>query len=201
VIRINLLPVREARRKAGFRQQLMILGGSVGAAVLGALLFHQAVLSDIRSGQTRITELRSELDRYKPQQERMAAFKAKKVEIEGKLEVIARLERSRSGPVRIMDELATRIPERVWLTNVNAQDGQIELKGMSLDNELVALFLTNLGESAYFMDIELEETELRQVDELKLNTFQIKARLTAPADEDAEADEPGGAAAPVAGAR
>lgn len=180
MIRINLLPVREARRKAGVRQQLVLLAATLVGAIVLAGVFHTFVRTRIGAAQGRVKALEAQLQQFKPQEQQVAQFKAKKAEIETKLTVIERLERSRSGPVHIMDELATHIPERVWLTALNANNGQIELGGMSLDNELVALFLTSLNDSPYFANVELEETELKTVDELKLNTFKIRAQLESP---------------------
>jgi type IV pilus assembly protein PilN len=194
VIRINLLPVREARRKAGVRQQMLLLAVSVGATVLLAALFHSWVLASIAGAEGRVKGLQAQLQQYKPQEQQVAAFKAKKAEITQKLEVIERLERSRSGPVHIMDELATHVPERVWLTELSADNGQIQLGGMSLDNELVALFLTALNDSPYFAVVELQETELTEVEKLKLNTFEISARLESPEEPYREQPEPAPAA-------
>lgn len=194
MIRINLLPVREARRKAGVRQQMMLLAATlVGALVLSAG-FHSWMLASISSAKGRVASLNAQLEQFKPQQEQVAQFKAKKAEIEQKLAVIENLERSRSGPVHIMDELASHIPDRVWLTGLTADKGQIGLGGMSLDNELVALFLTALNDSPYFANVELESTELQLVESLKLNTFRIRAALESP-DAPASAQP---AAAPVA---
>ena len=180
MIRINLLPVREARRKADLQQQLMLIAvAAVGSLVL-ATGFHQFVRSGITSTNKRVEALKTQLAQFKPQQEQVDAFKAKKADIEQKLQVIDRLEKSRSGPVHILDELASRTPERVWLTSLSATGGKIQLEGMSLDNELVALFLTALNDSAYFANVELKETELKTVDELKLNTFKIVAQLESP---------------------
>lgn len=182
MIRINLLPVREARRKAGVQQQIVLLAATlVGAIVLSAGV-HQWVRGNISSTQGRIGSLEAQLQQYKPQEEQVAQFKAKKAEIEKKLAVIADLERSRSGPVRIMEELASSIPDRVWLTELSADKGRISLGGMSLDNELVASFLTNLGRSPYFGQVELQSTELKTVDSLKLNTFKIQAALESPGE-------------------
>jgi type IV pilus assembly protein PilO len=194
VIRINLLPVREARRKAGVRQQVMLLAVALAGAVVLSGGFHQWMRGRISATQGRVISLQAQLEKFKPQQEQVAEFKAKKAEIEQKLAVIANLERSRSGPVHIMDELATHIPERVWLTGVTADKGQIALGGMSLDNELVALFLTSLNDSPYFANVELESTELKLVDSLKLNTFRIRAALESP-------DAPAAAATPAAAAQ
>jgi len=180
VIRINLLPVREARRKADLHQQFVL----IAAAAVGSLVLvtgvHQFVRSSITNANKRVETLKTQLAQFKPQQDQVEAFKAKKADIEQKLDVIDRLERSRSGPVHILDELASRTPERVWLTTLSATGGTIELKGMSIDNELVALFLTALNDSAYFANVELKETELKTVDQLKLNTFRIVAQLESP---------------------
>jgi type IV pilus assembly protein PilN len=203
VIRINLLPVREARRKNEARQQLVMLAASVIGAMLVCGVAHNVIRGRISDALARTKTLEAQLAQYKPQQEQVDAFKAKKAEIEQKLSVIERLERSRSGPVHILDELASRIPERVWLTNLNANNGQVELAGMSLDNELIALFLTALNDSPYFANVELESSELKTVKELKLNTFKIRAQLEspdAPAGEASQA-EPAKAPAGAAGAR
>ena len=180
MIRINLLPVREARRKADLRQQLLLIGVSAVGSLVLAAGFHQIVRSGVVSANSRVAALTTQLAQFKPQQEQVEGFKNKKSEIEQKLEVIHRLERSRSGPVHILDELASRTPERVWLTTLSATGGKIELEGMSLDNELVALFLRALDDSPYFANVELKATELKTVDALKLNTFRILAQLESP---------------------
>jgi type IV pilus assembly protein PilN len=162
---------------------------------------HTLVKADLAMTKRRVVQLNQQLAEFKPQQEQVDAFKAKKADIQQKLAVIERLERSRSGPVHILDELASRTPDRVWLTLLTATDGQIELKGMSLDNELVALFLTSLNESKYFHNVELKETELKLVDSLKLNTFRIDARLESPEAPGGEAPLPSAAPAGKPGKR
>ena len=199
MIRINLLPVREARRKNEVRQQLLMLAASVVGAVVVCFGIQHVMSGRIEDAHERVKSLEQQLQQFKPQQEQVDAFKKKKAEIEQKLAVIERLERSRSGPVHILDELASRIPERVWLTSLSANNGQVELAGLSLDNELIALFLTALNDSPYFTNVELGETELKTVKDLKLNTFKIHAQLESP---DAPAGAaPAGAPAPGAGAK
>jgi type IV pilus assembly protein PilN len=171
------------------QQQLMLMGAAAVGSLVLALGIHQFVRSGVDRANERVAALNTQLAQFKPQQEQVEGFKNKKSEIEQKLEVIQRLERSRSGPVHILDELASRTPERVWLTSLTATGGKIELEGMSLDNELVALFLTALNDSAYFANVELKTTELKTVDSLKLNTFRIVAQLESP-DAPASANTP-----------
>lgn len=203
MIRVNLLPVREARRKAGVRQQMMMLAAAAIGAVVLAGAIHTWTKASISAAQQRARNLQTQLEQFKPQQAKVEAFKAKKAEIEQKLTVIERLDRSRSGPVHIMDELAMRIPDRVWLTELRADGGRLQLAGMSLDNELVASFLTALNDSLYFANVELQGTELKEVDKLKLNLFEITAQLESPEEPatDAPAATPAAATAPRSAAR
>lgn len=186
MIRINLLPVREARRKADLQQQVAALAGIVVVALGLSWAVHAAVSRQISSTEQRISQLQQQIASYKPQQQKLEEFKQKKADIQAKLDVIKRLERSRSGPVRMLDELATHIPERVWITELRAEEGIVAIEGLSLDNELIALFLTALENSPYFEDVELESTELKEVDKLKLASFRIRAALRTPEDDSAQ---------------
>ena len=186
MIQINLLPIREARRKADAKQQLLVMLGAMAATIVAAFMFHQVLKLDIGDSRERVAALNARLDQFKPQQEQVDNYKAKKAEIERKLDVIERLERSQSGPVHIMDQLASRTPDRVWLTELDASAGSLQLEGLSDDNQRVADFLTSLSASPYFGNVELVETQLKEIDELKLNTFTIQAQIQDPgAGEDA----------------
>ena len=179
MIRINLLPVREARRQANLRQKAMLLGGAAGAAALVCLWLHWSISSAQAAEQQHIVEAKAELKQLEATRKEVERFRTEKEEIERKLAVIAELERNRQGPVRIMDELATRIPKRMWLTELSMKDGVLELRGVSLDAEIVAAFLASLSESELIQNVELDETRLEETDGLKLNSFKIHSRYGA----------------------
>ncbi len=197
MIQINLLPIREARRKADAKQQLLVMLGAMAATIVAAFMFHQVLKLDIGDSRERVTALNARLEQFKPQQAQVDNYKAKKAEIERKLDVIERLERSQSGPVHILDQLASRTPDRVWLTELDASAGALQLVGMSDDNQRVADFLTALADSPYFGGVELVETQLKEVDELKLNTFTIQAQIQDPGADDEGPEATPGATPPV----
>ena len=181
MIQINLLPVREAKRKADVKQNvlelvlvLILLGTGVGFA-------HAHVKSQIHTTQSRIRQMEADIAKFKPQLDQVAAFRAKKAELQKKIDVIAGLDRARKGPVRVMDELATHTPERLWLDSIKTNGRQIEISGQSLDNELVAIFLGALGDSKYFANVDLNSTELGGGPEgLKVVKFKIQAAMASP---------------------
>ncbi len=176
MIRINLLPVREARRQASLQKQAAMFGGAVAVGALVCVWLQVSVSSAQTQELRRITEAKTELQQLEETRSEVERFRKEKEEIERKLGVIATLEQSRQGPVRIMDEIAMRIPKRMWLTQMRMQGGSLELSGVSLDTEIVAAFLASLGESPLFQDVQLDETRLAERDGLKLNNFKIRSR-------------------------
>lgn len=189
MIRINLLPVREARRKAGLQQQMMLLGGALVASLALSTLVHITMKARTMSARSRVAALQAQIDSFKGQLGEVEEFRKKKADTEQKLSVIDRLDKSRSGPVHVLDELATRSPERLWITKLEAAKGGIKLEGMALDNEGIAELLTSLNASDFFEGVELVSTELEESEGLKLNSFVIVARITVPGiDPLAEAD-------------
>ena len=180
MIRINLLPVREERRKADLRQFGVVLAGVLVGSLLLVGLYHMKLSSDVSDARAAVASTQQQIDRFKPQLKQLEEYRKTKAEIEAKLEVIERLDASRSGPVRMFDELATHAPPRLWLTKLEAEAGQLRIEGMSLDNELVALFLTALNESVYFDNVELRETTAKEMSGYKLNEFALSATLVTP---------------------
>jgi type IV pilus assembly protein PilN len=197
MIQINLLPVREAKRKADVKQNLLELVLVLIIVGAGIGFVHSDIGDKTETTQNRITQMQTDIDKFKPQLDQVAAFRAKKAELQKKIDVIAGLDRARKGPVRIMDELATHTPDRLWLDTISARGSKLELTGQSLDNELVAVFLGKLGDSPYFADVDLNSTELGNGPEgLKVVKFKIQATIVAPQTAQAPAAPAG--QAPVA---
>lgn len=174
MIRINLLPVREERRKAGLRQQAGLLGVAAAVGVIISLGLYVSVNAQVGEERRMLSAANAELASLEETRKQVERFREEKEAIERKLEVIETLQASRSGPVRILDEIATRIPKRVWLTSLSMSGGTLELKGASLDAEIVASFLTALEETPGLSGVDLEDTTLRESDGLKLNVFKIR---------------------------
>ena len=179
MLEINLLPVREARRKADFRQQVMqlilvllVVSGGIG-------IIQSRVRDRVDNAVARVSQMENDIRQFKPQLDQVAAFRKKKASLEKKIEVIEGLDKARRGPVRVMSELAARAPERLWLESVSTKGKAISIKGKSLDNELVALFVKGLNESAYFDNVDLDSTKLGTPKDggLKLVSFMIRAQV------------------------
>ncbi len=181
MLEINLLPVREVRKRAEARQSLLQLGLVLILTLVAITAVHLRLRDEMNRVAGRIQQMEKDIAQFKPQLDQVEAFKKKKSELEKKIDVIDGLDQARRGPVRLMAELADRIPQRVWVTSLEANGGALKLQGESLDNELVALFLRDLATSEYFDEIDLEGTKLSsEKGGLKLVKFDMKAALVSP---------------------
>jgi type IV pilus assembly protein PilN len=190
MIEVNLLPVREARRAADLRQQLMQLL-LVLLIVMGGIGFvHSEMKERVQLSQSRVAQMQRDIDQFKPQLDQVTAFRKKKSELEKKIGVIDDLDRARSGPVRVMSELAAKTPKRLWLVSVSTSGRKIHLKGESMDNELVAVFLRGLGDSKYFTNVDLNGTKLEGGSgDMRVVSFEITASIANPKPDDGQSEK------------
>jgi type IV pilus assembly protein PilN len=188
MITINLLPVREERRKAWARQFLLIVLTAVAASAGLSATHYWWYRSEVQTAKDVAATIQRDIDAFAPQLAQVEKFRAAKADIEKKLKVIDELSLSRSGPVHLFDEIATHLPDRMWLTSMGVKGQALTIQGVSLDNELVALFLTALNSSPYFEEVELLQTEAKEVGGYKLNAFELSATLSSQSGEAASPD-------------
>jgi len=186
LMEINLLPHREARRAADLRETVAVLVLGLVVVAGGIFFVDQGAKSDLASAEATVVQLKADIERYKPQQKLVNDFKKRKKDLQAKLDVITGLERARSGPVRILDELSDRVPDRLWLTSIQTKGTGIKLEGQSLDTGVVADFLRELNASPFFKNVDLDKTAGGKViDGIRLVNFEIRADMQSPVEETA----------------
>lgn len=185
MMEINLLPHREARRAADLRETVAVL--VLGLVVIGGGIFlvDQGVKSDLETAQANVMQLEADIERYGPQKKLVSKFKKRKKQLQSKLDIIKSLERARNGPVRVLDELSSSVPDRLWLTSIKTKGKGIKLAGQSLDTGVVADFLREMNASPYFKNVDLDKTSGGKVVQgVRLVNFEIRADMSSPAAKD-----------------
>jgi type IV pilus assembly protein PilN len=181
MIRINLLPVRAARKKENVRRQVSVFLLTVffGICVMAYLAFNQS--RSISAMQEDIEVAQKELAELEVINKQIKELKDKLAKIEAKMDVIQTLESNRTGAVRVMDLLTTLIiPQKMWLSSLTETSGQMVLQGMAVDNQTVADFMTRLDMSPFFDQVSLVTTKLTPMGpENKFMSFNINCRALA----------------------
>ena len=181
MLEVNLLPHREAKRIADLRESVIVLLLGALLVMMIAFMLDSRVTGQLDRAEITIGQLQNNIAQFKPQQDRVAEFRAQKKDLEDKLSVIRRLDLARKGPVRVFDELAARTPDRLWLTEISARDGRLFLEGNSLDNDVIADFLRSLGSSEYLGNVDLIRTDGdTAVEGVRLVEFEISTDLVIP---------------------
>jgi len=167
MIKINLLP--EAKVAAKGRAEgtgggvsgdnlnnILIIGLVVGGLLVGGYLTLMK-FNKVRSLNAQIKAAQEEYNRLAPIIEQVNKFKARKEQLEQKLNLINDLRANQEGPVHLLDELANLIPDLLWLESATIKGRVLEMKGFALSPNAVAEFLQRLDESQYFKEPSLKE--------------------------------------------
>ena len=178
MIEINLLPVREARRRESLRFQLSIAILSLFFVVIiiaylnmSATNREQKVDKEMNLVQTRLAELQKivgEIDKLKQE----------KAKLEQKRAVIQDLDRGRLRAAYILGELSQRTPEKVWIESLDKSGKSLKISGVALDNETIANFMTVLERSKYFGGVQLVASEQISRGGMKLKKFSLNCSTT-----------------------
>ena len=186
MIRINLLPHREAKRKqkqAAFAV-LLALGGLLGAALVLMVGGYNA--SRIATQNERNQVLKNANAELDVKIKKIANLKAEIEALKARQQAVEDLQGDRNQPVYLLDELVRQTPEGVYLKSFK-QDGQrVLLNGVAQSQERVAELLRNLsGNSPWLERPDLTEVRAatlaqsktgRKVVEFTLNVSIKRAR-------------------------
>lgn len=179
MIKINLLPVRAAKKKETLRQQISIAVMSLVFILIIIGYLDYTIGKKIVEVNAQLATAGEELTKTKAQIGEVSKFKEAKKVLENKLGVIETLKKGKAGPVKMLDELSSLIPEKLWLNSFKEQGGSISLDGTAISNEVIAQFMTELEKSSNFKDIELVVTEQVEQGGLKMKKFSLTGRLKA----------------------
>ena len=177
MIKINLLPVRAAKKKETLRQQISVAVMSLVLVLIVIGYFHFRIVKNIGEVTTKIASTEGELQKTKAQIGEVSKFKEAKKVLENKLGVIESLKKGKAGPVKMLDELSSVTPEKLWLNSFKEQGGSINIDGTAISNEVIAQFMTDMEKSSNFKDIELVVTEQIEQGGVKMKKFSLTGKL------------------------
>jgi type IV pilus assembly protein PilN len=180
MIRINLLGGPRARaEKAQWDVRLELVGGvAFVVLVIVGCLYYSGVLDDeIAARQREKEQKQKQLAVLQEKLKQVEDFERKKQLLEDKNRVIEQLEKSRAGPVKVLDHVSQSLePLKLWLVRLSIKGNDVELEGKALTNDDVVEFVNNLRRTEHFTNIRLVET--RAGTEAKASVYQFRVNLS-----------------------
>ncbi len=181
MLRINLLPIRQLKKRAKARNQIVIVATLIAfvCLILGAVGFLQN--TRINSIEASITRLKQEKQTYAPILAEMKRLEKAKKDLENKISIIKKLKRDSATTVHVLDEVAKKVDsKRMWLKSLKQQGGSLSLTGIALDNRTVAQFMDALKDSPYINTVNLSNASLAKVSGRNLKSFALACSVITP---------------------
>lgn len=176
MIRINLLPGPKGHRakpQYDVRAQALLGVGLLLITLAGCWWYAAALDEEIAARQTEKLDKEKQVAQLKEQVKQVSEFESRKKVLEDKNCIIDQLEKSRVGPVKVLDHVSQSLePLKVWLVRIAVTGNDIDLEGRAATNDDVVEFVNNLRKTDYFTDINLQES--RAAVESQLNIYQFK---------------------------
>jgi len=180
MIKINLLPFRAARKRENIKRQLIIFVLTTVFCLLTGGYFYLTLSAELRSLKEQEQQLNRDLATYRKTLNKIKTLEKTIKEINAKLEVIKKLERGKTGPVFLLDEIAMAVPkDKLWLNSLSEKGGTLSISGTAMDNETVALFMNNLEASDHIGTVDLINVQLRDLPsyKLKVSDFNLSCKI------------------------
>src|SRR3954468_9181766 len=179
MLQINLLPVRAAKKRESGKQQLVIVVRLVVLAGIGNFFVYGRYESELRSLDKQIVATRQEIAQLEKTIGEVKSIKEDKKALEDKLKILDTLKKGRTGPVKVLDELATVIPQKVWITDYTEKDGGVTLIGLAASYEDLSTFSKKLKASTHFTNITIKGAKQATADGVVSWTIVCNANYSA----------------------
>lgn len=189
MIKINLLPHREAKRKErknAFFAMLflsLIIGGVVVLVVGGF------IANKISNQAQRNNFIKAENTKLDGQIKEVATLKQEIEALKARQQAVEDLQGDRNQPVYLMDELVKQIPEGIYLKSFKQTGQRVALNGFAQSNERVSELLRNLSNNSPWLEhpdlIEIRSAGVGQgKDAKKVFDFTINVGIKRPRDKE-----------------
>jgi len=201
MIRVNLLPHRDERRK-GQRRQLGLLALMFAALGIGVALVVHGVIAGYVSAQNDRNEflkrenvkLDKEIEEIKKLRDEIQALLSRK-------QIIETLQTDRSRTVELLDQLVRQTPDGIYLKSLRQDGLKVNVTGYAQSNARVSTLMRNLQGSTNIENSptspQLVEIKAAEVNKRRLSEFSLNFTIKRPV----AAEEPGKAAPAAAAAQ
>jgi type IV pilus assembly protein PilN len=171
MIRINLIRgKRKKRRELNLGAFYFMIPVIVAACLF---LLHRNVTERVEGLRASINKATAEVARLKKEIGEVDKFKARKAELQRKVDIISSLQNGRLGPVKVFGAVTEAIPEKCWVDSLALKGDKVTLSGIAVNNNVIAGFMTGLTKTGRFSNVVLGSADQTQYGGYKMVKFSL----------------------------
>jgi len=173
--RINLLPWRDELRKE--RQTNFIIVLVIMLAITGVVMggVHAYYADRIDYQNKRNAYLNKEIKKLDVQIAKIKTFEKEKTKLQAHLDIIQRLQSSRSEIVHLFDEMVRTLPEGVYLKSLSQRGNKLALTGVAQSNARVSSYMWNIEKSEWISSPKLNVISTSKKGRGRVSNFTLGA--------------------------
>ena len=183
MIKINLLPVRAARKKETAIQQLVITGVVVVMIALIVVSLYVVKRVQVAVAKDDIVSANNKINELKTKIGKLEELKTLKEQVKKKLDILSQLRKNKTGPAQRLATLSDLTPEKLWLTNYSETEKEVKISGIASTEDLIAQYMKSLEASTDFNAVELIVSEQTEIAGTKLKKFDLTMKLESAAQQ------------------
>jgi Tfp pilus assembly protein PilN len=176
MIRINLLP-RKPKPLIALWRDGIIMGATILILFLSWSIIMVNMNGKLNRARRELQQVKKQIEDSKLDLKKVEQLKQHKTVLENKINIIHSLREKQAGPVHVLDDISSTIPEHVWLDNLNNIGTSLSLGGLSPSYNAVSEFMRRLAFSPYFMNIELRNIQQSIIQSKKYQRFNISCQV------------------------
>ncbi len=181
MISINLLPVREWKKREAVRRLVSVFFLSLVLLLVGLIAVGSTIQGKVIMQRNELRELEAKKRKLAYVDKKLKQVQAKTKEVENKFASIEKLQQGRTFAVQALDEIVTSLPlNRIWLTKLQLSGNHMNLSGIALDNHTIALFMRRLDASSMCSKVKLKSSKQKKVQGHNLMQFSLALNVEPP---------------------
>ena len=177
MIRVNLLPHREIRRKQQQQQFFILLGGVIAIGVAVWFVVHSYLDEELEKQQSRNQYLQAEIVKLDKQIAEIQKLKDQTAALLARKRVVETLQGTRAEVVHLLDQLVRQLPDGVYLKSIKQTGTKVLINGYTQSQARVSTLMRNLESSPNLQNPGLIEIKSTQVGTLRLNEFNMNVNI------------------------
>ena len=198
MIRINLLPHREIRRKQQQKEFFVMLGAIVGLGATVWFATHSYLSGQLEEQNGRNSYLETEIASLDKQIEEIKKVQEQTTALLQRKKIVESLQANRAETVYLLDQLVRQLPDGVYLKSVQQRGNKVAVNGFAQSNARVSTFMRNLESSPYLEKPSLVEIHaITDKASSRLSEFSLSVSLTRSKEEPAAGKKPAAAGAAI----
>lgn len=192
-VRINLLPHREAARKARKDAFMAMLAVSALVGLAAAAIVYLWFQARIEIQQDRNQFLQTQIQALDVQIKEIATIEQEIAALTARQKAVEDLQADRNLPVHLLNELVKQLPDGVYITSLRQDSQAVTLQGVAQSNERISELLRNLAENTPWLskpdlaEIVSGNLALGPRDNRRVANFNLRVRLVRASEVEAAA--------------